>query len=279
MRIFEIITEEVGKNYLYHGVSNGKTMAQIVKSGEIKPSEPFDFDRDYGGETQDVISLSRDQFLRHPYGRGVAQLVIDKDALKRAGIKVVPKVGVGVHYKSEAEERVYEPIPVKPPFVVGIQFDPTLKVPKSFTDKVKALGIPVIGWKKVKQQPEEPEYELGFKKSKGKGLADRIENIIATGKEPLPDANSLYLVPFFDTYSIFYKIPGWTHGKEIRPFSYITKEFATKILKQLKDLTKAGQSITPLVKKYSQKQFGKNWQQGRHQLRPGDKGYKDPATL
>lgn len=280
MRITEIITEAVGGNYLYHGVPDGRTVAAILKSGFIEPQEQFEQDCDDLGDRKlcpPVISLSRNQYLRYPAGRAVAQFVVDKDALKQAGIVVKPWVGAG-YFKSESEERAYKPIPLRSPFVVAIQFDPNLKIPKSVLNRTKELGVPIVPWKSF-SQPVEPEYDLQFHHTSGKGdsvrLSNHINDILKKGTEPLPDWTQLKIIPMkANKAGIYYNIPGWTYGTEIQPFNFIDADLAEKILSQLQQLTKAGKSIRPIMNKYSLIQHDKNWKQGTYQLRPGDPGFK-----
>ena len=289
MKIWEILQEAVGGQYLYHGVPDGQTMARILKSGEIKPMPVFDFDRDQEADDEntvvpDRISLTRNQYLHFPYGNGVAQFVIDRDALRQKGYKIKPAVGAMMGIKDETEERVYKPIPLKAPFVVSIQYDPDLKVPKSFIDKVRAAGIKIEPWRQTKQrdQDQEPEYDLNY----GKGsysdddpnsLVAKIRDILDKGTDPLPDWRQLDLKTDATGSSIYYKIPGWTDGINIQPFGMLDdEEFTKRIFKQLQQLTKDGKSIRPIMNKYAQRQFSKDWKQGRHQIRPGSPGYKNP---
>ena len=288
MRIWEILQEAVGGNYLYHGVRDGKTMARILKSGNILPMEVFDFDRETemklngGKEPPPRISLTRDQYLHFPYGDGVAQFVIDRDALKRRGYKIRPTVGAMISPKAETEELVYKPIPLKNPFVVSIQYDPALKVPKSFIDKVRDAGIKIEPWRKTKSRDQEPEYDLNYGRDRYSdddpdSLADKIRDILDKGTDPLPDWRQLDLKTDVTGSSIYYKIPGWTYGLNIQPFQFLEDEkFAERIFSQLQQLTKDGKSIRPVMNKYAQKQFGKDWKQGKHQIRPGSPGYKNP---
>lgn len=163
MKIFEIIQEAVGRDVVYHSVDSGKTAEKIMKSGMIKPSLS-DTDSD-AGETRPVISTSRDQFYRFPYGGGVVQFVLDRQAIRNAGFRVNPFsyrkffsdepmsgkknpiTGNPLH-KQESEERIYHPrglgIPIKKPFVIAIQVHPDIplnKIPKSFLERAKAEGI------------------------------------------------------------------------------------------------------------------------------------------
>jgi hypothetical protein len=165
MKIYEIISEAVGGDVVYHSVESGKTAEKIMKSGMIKPSLS-DADSD-AGETRPVISTSRDQFYRFPYGGGLVQFVIDRQAIRSAGFKVQPfsyrkfysdepisgkkppVTGNPLH-KQEAEERIYHPkglgIPIKKPFVIAIQVHPDIlvnKVPKSFRQRAEAEGIEI----------------------------------------------------------------------------------------------------------------------------------------
>jgi hypothetical protein len=269
MRAFEFITEAVGGNYLYHGVPDGSTAMAIIKSGFIKPNEVHQLDRKYDDEENidepDVISLTRDQSLRFPYGNAVAQFVVDKDALIRAGIKVKPEAGVG-YGKSEKEERAWTPIPVKPPFVVAVQVDPNLleEIPKPFLSKLKKLGVRVEPWKNFKE-PVDPKTTKKVSNAKGKPVG--------------PDWKQLYLDSAFDPpqYTLYYKIPGWTYGKEIRPFLYMSdKDFAKKILKLVQDRTRNGQGIKDIQARFDQDQHSKTWKKGNTRLSPGDPGYVRP---
>lgn len=290
MKIWEILQEAVGGQYLYHGVPDGQTMSRILKSGKILPMEVFDFDRDAemarngGKEPLPRISLTRDQYLHFPYGDGVAQFVIDRDALKRSGYKIRPTVGAMIASKAETEELVYKPIPLTPPFVVSIQYDPALKVPKSFIDKIRDTGIKIEPWRKTKSrdQEQEPEYDLNYSRDSyseddPESLVVKIRDILDNGTDPLPDWRQLDLETDATGSSIYYKIPGWTRGIDIQPFKMIDNEdFAKRIFAQLQQLTKDGKSIRPIMNKYAQKQFGKDWKQGKHQIRPGSPGYKNP---
>lgn len=281
MRYWEIIEEAVGGNYLYHGVPNGKTVEKIFKSGFIKPQPQFDFDCDDPEDEENcppVISLTRSQYLRFPYGNAVAQFVIDKDALRQAGIMAKPQVGGMMQYKSETEERAYKPIPVKAPYVIAVQYDPRLEVPKALIKKAKENGVKVEPWKSVKKGEEKPEYSVDYDRYKPDPGTEqeKIVSLLKKG-EPLPDWEKLYLGgPFSDKKTIYYKIPGWTYGYEIDPFDGIPVEFGEKILAQLQQLTKAGKSIAPIIQKYSRIQYGKDWKQGRHEIKPGNPKYQNP---
>lgn len=287
MKIWEILQEAVGGQYLYHGVPDGQTMSRILKSGEIKPMPVFDFDRelevgdDENAEVPDRISLTRNQYLHFPYGNGVAQFVIDRDALKQKGFKIKPAVGAMIGPKDETEERVFNPIPLKFPFVVSIQYDPGLKVPKSFIEKVRTAGIKIEPWRqsRSRDQDQQPDYDINYNnRDRGEeNPSAQIADILDKGTDPLPDWRQLDLKTDITGSSIYYKIPGWTDGIAIQPFGMLDNEdFAKRIFSQLQQLTKDGKTIRPVMNKYAQRQFGKDWKQGKHQIRPGSPGYKNP---
>lgn len=277
MRAQEFIIEAVGGNYLYHGVPDGATVSAILKSGFIKPQPVFDFDRNPNDDSEKanppVISLTRDQRLRFPYGGGVAQFVIDKDALTRAGIIAKPKVGTA-YGRSESEERSYKPIPVKAPYIVAVQYDPTLKVPPAIIKHFKELGVRIEPWTPGKQTASEPEYDINYTISDAGDTVDQIQSILKTGTDPLPDWRKIKLDNGPGWSTIYYKIQGWTTGIAIQPFQFISPDLAKQLLPQLQQMTKAGQSIRPLVNKYALVQHGKNWKQGIYKIKPGDPGYK-----
>ena len=283
MKVWEIVQEAVGGNYLYHGVADGGIVSRIMKSGFIKPQPQFEFDCENPDDKKlcpDVISLSRDQYLRFPYGDAVAQFVIDKEAIKRAGITTKPQVGA-MYFKQEAEERAYKPIPIRTPFVVAIQYDPELKIPKSVIDRARESGVKVEPWRVIKKSAEKPRYDLGTLDSDRdddpKSLSAKITDILKKGQEPLPDWRSLKINDTFgDSHTIYYDIPEYTYGIDIPPFTFIEPEFAKKILAQLQQLTKDGKSIRPLMNKYARIQYDKDWKQGKHQIRPGHSKYVDP---
>lgn len=150
MKIHEILLEFEHRSLLYHSVSSGSVVTQILNSGFIKPSEPFEADEELTGETEPVISLSRNQYLRFPSAsESVAQFVVDRNALKKAGYKVIPKIGAMMGHKEETEERVYKPIPVKFPYVVELQVDPNLKIPQKIISRTEELGVPIKPWKQI----------------------------------------------------------------------------------------------------------------------------------
>ena len=254
MRINEIITEAVGGNWLYHGVRDGKIASAILNSGKIRPSEPFDFDREMG-ETRNVVSLTRDQYLRFPYGDAVVQFVIDKDALKRAGIIAEPKVGAG-YFKGESEERVYKSIPVKPPYVVGIQYDPKLKIPASFTKKAEALGIEVGPWKTVNPVKSVSDKPKEIPKINPK-FADPSK-LEVTGNGYITGTTKVEPT----AWSLCYRTSPttWTC---INPYRDIEdKKVVDDAYKKIKARIEAGLSFDDLLPKEI---YDKNWKQGTYQ--------------
>jgi hypothetical protein len=272
MRAKEFIIEAVGGNYLYHGVQQGSTAASILRSGFIKPMRPFDFDAENPDDPRakdPVISLSRSQYLRHPFGLAVVQFVVDADALRQAGITAKPLAGQMVGYKDETEERVYKPIPIRPPFVVAVQVDPDLlsEIPKTFLKKLKDTGVKVEPWKSY-AKPRNPDTEnnitTAVDSKKGKPVGD--------------DWTQLYLKELIPNHwTLFYKIPGLTNGEEIRPFSSMSdKNFADKILKLAQDRYRQGQGIDDVIDMFNRDQFGKTWKQGTKRLFPDDPRYVSP---
>lgn len=266
---FIIISEGVNDQFLYHGVPDGHTMMQILKSGNIEPQEPFDFDREMdqerGVDSKDRISLTRNQYLHFPYGDGVAQFVIDKNALRTHGYRVVPTVGAMMHYKSENEENVFQPIPVKAPFVVEIQYDPTLKLPRGFLNTARALGVKITPWRTSGRNPS-------------------IAAPADTG--PVPQ-NEYVDVKKLKIHGNGYSTPTkkvepteWMIGYETGPGSYSIigprssdKAYIQDLYKKIKDRVSKKLSFDDLL---PQRQFGKTWQRGAHEIHPGQKGWREP---
>lgn len=159
MRLAEFVTEAVGGDYIYHSVAQPNQIWNILRKGVIKP-ELSETDEEGGWEIP-VISASRNQYYRYPYGGGSIQLVLDRNALRQAGFKVFPfsymqfynqADGTGPTasnpmYKQETEERIYHPkgigIPVKKPYVVGIQIRKELmdKVPEGLLKLISDAGL------------------------------------------------------------------------------------------------------------------------------------------
>lgn len=159
MKSVEFVTEAVGGDYIYHSVAQPNQIWNILRKGVIQP-HLSDTDEEGGWEIP-VISASRSQYYRFPYGGGSIQLVLDKNALRQAGFKVLPfsymqfynqPDGTGPTasnpmYKQETEERIYHPkgigIPVKKPFVVAIQIRKELmdKVPEGLLQLINDSGL------------------------------------------------------------------------------------------------------------------------------------------
>jgi len=159
MRANEFIIEAVGGDYIYHSVAQPNQIWNILRKGVIQP-HLSDTDEEGGWEIP-VISASRSQYYRFPYGGGSIQLVLDRNALRQAGFKVMPfsymqfynqPDGTGptasnTMYKQETEERIYHPngigIPVKKPYVVGIQIRKELmdKVPEGLLQLINDSGL------------------------------------------------------------------------------------------------------------------------------------------
>jgi hypothetical protein len=255
-----MIDEDINQNLVYHSVPNGQIAARIIKSGHLRLNEPFDFDRDYGGETRNAMSVSRDQYFR--YGEGVVQFVLDKDALKRAGWKVVPKVGVGVGYKSEREERVYHsknaPVPVKQPLVIAIQYDPKLKLPPAFKQSVASLDIPLVPMRSSK-----PQADTSTEPKQPKPASKYTD----------PNALELKSQDWFGeiAWTITYTNPDGS-GSFIHPY-YLAKDetMVKKAYAAIKDRIAKGLSFDDLLPK---DQFGRTFKAGTYSIKPGEKGYK-----
>lgn len=263
MRFYEIIEEGVNDQFLYHGVGDGRTVMAILKSGAIKPDEPFDFDADQeieqGKTPKDRISLSRSQYLRFPYGDAVAQFVVDKNALRKHGYKVEPVVGAMIQHKAETEEQVFKDIPVRAPFVVAIQYDPDLKIPKGFFDKAKALGVRIEPWKKEGTRYSKPDEPTGPKPATKYTDPDKLELIsqnFVGGK----------------VWNISYNY-GDGSGVFIQPYYLNKDEAATKkAYKEIKDRIAKGLSFDDLL---PQDQHKRDWKQGTRPVRFGDPDYKN----
>jgi hypothetical protein len=153
------MSEAVTDNYLYHSIESIDTFRKIINTGEIKPKTPIEYE---GNDIEmPVISASRNQYYRFPYGGGNIQFVIDKDALKHSGFKVKP-YSYAQHYaptkstsnnelhKQETEEQILplkgHGIPVKQPYIVGIQINPKFKDTPELEEiekLSKSVNIPV----------------------------------------------------------------------------------------------------------------------------------------
>lgn len=264
MKIHEIINEDVNSNLVYHGVTSGQKAERILRSGVLFLTEPFDFDAEEEGgtETRNHLSVTRNQYLRFPYGNGVVQFVIDKDALKRGGWQVQPKIGTGMHYKYETEERVYhkldKSIPVRPPYVVGIQVYPGINIPQDVIEKTKSLGIPITPMK-LEKRPD-PTAPKPIRGSSYGPPGSFVIDIQKTDKGY--------------TVSSRYTSAGMPQGLDpIEPYINIPdKETAIKIKNKLQDMVDAGLNYKDL----SPPQYHRNWEQGRHNLSASDKEFKWP---
>jgi len=267
MKIYEILAEGVNDQFLYHGVPDGRTMMQILKSGALEPQEAFEFDsdmdQDNDEESPDRISLTRNQYLHFPYGLGVAQLVIDKNALRKHGYKVIPKVGAGMHYKDETEEQVYKPIPIKAPFVVEIQYDPDLKIPRGFFDNAKAMGVKVTPWRKEGRNPH----------VQGDGSGPRPQNEYTDPEKLRIGNNGSSVGPATDWY-VSYKVPHPFYPDGVyEPLSPRSrdKEYIQKLYNQIKDRIVKKLTFDDLL---PARQFSKSWGSGHNEIHPGEKGWK-----
>lgn len=133
------ITERARAN-LYHR-TNPESLQQILNTGYIKPNHGFE-------NNEKSISLSRDKF----YGKeiyGDIQLVVDQDRL-RSTHKIKPvdynrelvATGTGKDViRTEREERVYKPIPLK--YIIEINFDGE-KPPKYTVKSIEKHGLKIF---------------------------------------------------------------------------------------------------------------------------------------
>ena len=151
MKIYEIITEEVRGQFLYHSTRTLDNAIKLIKSGHIKPFTA-QHGYEFGRETP-VISLSRNQYYQFPRGSGVVQFVIDKNALKTKGVNIKPFSFGGKGF--DAEEESEKPIPVKFPFVVAVQVSPDIidQIPKEIEKILKTNGIKIDQLSKPKSSP------------------------------------------------------------------------------------------------------------------------------
>ena len=170
MRIHEIFTEAVGEQLVYHS----STPANMIKALEQGYLIPYVSENDSEMDVEKPsISTSRNQFYRFPYGNGISQFVLDKDAIRKSGFKiepfsyfryfgtpgpdyVSPPTGHTMH-KQETEERISSkddrPLPLAKPILVGIQYDSEKleKHPEYFNklqDYARKLAIPMQPFKK-----------------------------------------------------------------------------------------------------------------------------------
>lgn len=209
MRLWEILSEAVGGNYLYHSVEDIDTALAILNDGVIEPSLSDDEYIDpKTGKSIDTISVSRNPATRYPYGRGNVQFVIDKGLLRKHNFIVKPYSMNASHKasaqnsnwsKAEAEERIINPVPMK--YVKEIQVSDYLKgTPtfrklqkycKSYGISISLMKTPASG-KFVKSPSENQEdakvpvmvdgirFELDF--DEYTFIADRIDKLKKAGK-------------------------------------------------------------------------------------------------
>jgi len=245
MRASEFIIEYETRSLLYHGVRDGKTFSQILKSGKIETAEGFEFDTDQErkrGETpKPRISLSRNQYLR--YGNAVAQFVIDKNALIKSGYKVNPVVGFNMPHKAETEEQVFNDIPVKLPFVVEIQYDPNIDIPKDIINHVTELGIKITPWRKEKERADSILPKIVKTKDKFDPSKVEVSNWNFSGKKQ---------------WYITYKVSD-ERSMSIGSPSY-NEKFIRDLAEKIKDRMSKQLSWEDLFPK---QKYTKNWDQGR----------------
>lgn len=267
MRANEFISEDVGPNLLYHGVPNGNVVTRILKSGIIKVNEPFELDaeseKEAGIESLPRISLTRDQYLHFPYGGGVAQFVINRDALKQYGYKIRPTVSAGMPGKYEKEEQVYKNIPLRSPFVVELQYDPDIKIPKTLLARAKELGIKLSPWRKeaiqyVSDEPKPTKNKYDPSKLSARGNSYTSYDPITGGIVRSPATE-------------------WYVGYESKDGSVylITqpskdKEFVEKLALAVKDRMAKGLSWEDLL---PQDKYAKSWGKGTYKLQHGTPEY------
>lgn len=178
MRALEFITEAVTDNYLYHSIQSVGTFRKIISTGEIKPYTPIEYEEN--DIELPVISASRNQYYRFPYGGGNIQFVIDKNALKQSGFKVKPysyaqhyatkkgqsSVTGNELYKQETEEQIFpikgHGIPVRSPYIVGIQINPKFKDTselEEIQELAKSINIP-ISFMKTSTKPPAKKVDI-----------------------------------------------------------------------------------------------------------------------
>ena len=263
MRASEFLIEYETRNLLYHGVPSGKIVSQILKSGFIEPQPAFDGDeeqeQDGGEESIDRISLTRNQFLHFPYGGAVAQFVIDRDALKKHNYKIKPVVGFMTRHKGETEEQVFKPIPIRSPFVVGLQYDPNIQVPKSVLKKLKELGVAPMPWKQSKQNVD---GDTVIKKTKTKYNPKRI---VVQGNDYT--ANGEYHAA--NSWYVGYK-PVSEPGTYLLTQPSKDEQFVNDLAEKIKQRMANQQSWEDLL---PQTKYGKNWRQGKFELQHGTSEY------
>lgn len=270
MKISEILAEAVGDNFLYHGVPDGRTLTQILQSGALQPMPPFDFDNQGGDDNPDPdrISLTRNQYLHFPYGHGVAQIVINKDALRKAGYKVVPAVGAMIHYKGETEERVFKPIPMRSPFVVEIQYDPKLKVPKTFLARAQGAGIRLSPWRKTSKNYSNPKQDNAIYYQDEYTDPDKV--VILDNGGRIGGDNPRIIQP--TNWKVAYKTDPSTY-RRLSPESN-DENYIKDLFVKIRDRVAKGWTWDDLL---PQSQYGKTWSQGYYEIPHGSPKWKEPT--
>ncbi len=267
MRAIEFISEDVGPNLLYHGMPNGNVVTRILKSGIIKVNEPFELDaeseKEAGIESLPRISLTRDQYLHFPYGGGVAQFVINRDALKQYGYKIRPTVSAGMPGKYEKEEQVYKNIPLRSPFVVELQYDPDIKIPKTLLSKAKELGIKLSPWRKeaIQYVSDEP------KPTKNKYDPDKLTARSNSYTSSHPITGEIVRGPATEWY-VGYESKDGSVYLITQPSK--DKQFVEKLALAVKDRMAKGLSWEDLL---PQDKYAKSWGRGTYKLKHGTPEY------
>lgn len=211
MKINEILTEAVGQDLIYHSPGSGSIARQIMKSKKIKMSEPYWADN--LDDDRDSISATRNQFLRFgapPYGSPV-QFVLNRSALRQSGWQVKPVRSGGtftdnpgsVGHKEETEERIWHPrnlpIPLKAPWVVGIEVDPSRPAPADFLALANKLKLPVLNMRSYKPLPPKPQPQY---------QSDAVKKYVAKNfKIDVQDDWGANAVPGRKLYSLYYHRP------------------------------------------------------------------------
>lgn len=278
MNIREIITEAVGQDLIYHSPGDGDTARQIMKNKKIKMYEPYWADN--LDDDRKSISATRNQYLRFgaaPYGSPV-QFVLDRSALRRSGWQVKPVRSGGawtdnpgaVGHKEETEERIWHPknlpIPLKAPWVVGIEVDPSRAPPVDFIALAKRLKLPVLNMRSYKPSPPKPR-SLDQSQPAQKYLAKNFE--IDVQDDWGPDA-----VPGRKLYTLTYKTSGnqgisFPSLWEVPDLGLVQK--AKKLIMQR---SSKGLAIDDII--MPQTAPG-DFDSGGDQLRLGDPGFRLPA--
>lgn len=167
MRIFEVITERKSAD-LYHSTHSDETFLNILKSGFIKPN--FDSEHITEKDPRPYISLSRDKRF-DMFGSLPITFVIDQNKLTSSH-KITPYdsfAGDDDYLQkssgnSEAEERVYKPIPISYIKYVIIR-DPDFIDIDAVIDAAKKYKLPVVD---LKGNKLDENFADGKKKGKSR---------------------------------------------------------------------------------------------------------------